>query len=374
MFLGSVPSAGLENRDGPRPLKVALRNARVFDGHQLGDPTTVVIDGGRIGTDAQGAEVFDAEGGTVIAGLIDAHIHVERREDLVRMAGFGVTTGLVMASWPRGQVNSLSNLPGLTDLRTAGIPAVGAGGNHAKMPDFPSEGIVTTPDEACRFVDARIEDGVDYIKIVTEGAPPEGMDLPTLKAVVRAAHDHSKNVIAHAVTSGAYAMALAAGVDIITHAPLDRSLDESLLARMATRGTVVVPTLTMMKASVRQIDLPFLDYAPAHHTVSALHRLGVPIVAGTDANASAGAPANVPHGEGMHQELELLVEAGLSPPAALRSATVLAARYFGLADRGLVAPGYRADLVLIDGDPMADITATRRIRRVWCAGVESVSA
>lgn len=83
---------------------------------------------------------------------------------------------------------------------------------------------------------------------------------------------------------------------------------------------------------------------------------------GTDANAGPGIPFSPRHGESLHDELELLIEAGLS--------TVLPAQHFGLHDRGVIEPGRRADLVLIDGDPVADIRATRQIRQVWCAGVE----
>ena len=96
----------------------------------------------------------------------------------------------------------------------------------------------------------------------------------------------------------------------------------------------------------------------------------MPILAGTDANAGPGIPFSPRHGESLHEELELLIEAGLSTVEALRAATVLPAQYFGLHDRGVIEPGRRADLVLIDGDPIADIRATRQIRRVWCAGVE----
>ena len=70
-----------------------------------------------------------------------------------------------------------------------------------------------------------------------------------------------------------------------------------------------------------------------------------------------------------HHELQLLVDAGLSPVEALRSATILAAQQFGLADRGIIAPGRRADLVLIDGDPVQDIRAVSKIAAVWCAGL-----
>jgi imidazolonepropionase-like amidohydrolase len=95
------------------------------------------------------------------------------------------------------------------------------------------------------------------------------------------------------------------------------------------------------------------------------------VLAGTDANNAAGVPASPEHGSSMHRELELLVEAGLTPVDALRAATVLPARYFGLPDRGVIEAGQRADLVLIAGDPLADIGATRKIERVWCTGIES---
>ena len=75
-------------------------------------------------------------------------------------------------------------------------------------------------------------------------------------------------------------------------------------------------------------------------------------------------------GESLHRELELLVVAGLSTIDALRAATSLPAKHFGLSDRGIIAPGHRADLVLIADDPIADISATRSIQRVWCGGME----
>lgn len=108
--------------------------------------------------------------------------------------------------------------------------------------------------------------------------------------------------------------------------------------------------------------------------MAALHAAGVPVLAGTDANAEPGAPFQVEHGASLHQELRLLVEAGLGPAEALRAATSLPARHFSLADRGSIEPGRRADLLLVDGDPLADIAATGHVLRVWCAGVEHVPA
>jgi imidazolonepropionase-like amidohydrolase len=110
--------------------------------------------------------------------------------------------------------------------------------------------------------------------------------------------------------------------------------------------------------------------------VRALHRAGIAVLAGTDANYSdpdgegnAILTAYAGHGIALHHELELLVRAGLTPAAALAAATSVPARLFGLADRGHVAPGLRADLLLVDGDPATDITATRNIAAIWRNGV-----
>jgi imidazolonepropionase-like amidohydrolase len=95
-----------------------------------------------------------------------------------------------------------------------------------------------------------------------------------------------------------------------------------------------------------------------------LRSAGVPLLAGTDANPFAPL-----HGTALHRELVLLTEAGLSNEEALAAATSVPARHFGLADRGRIAPGLRADLVLVDGDPTRDITATANIVDVWRRGV-----
>ncbi len=76
----------------------------------------------------------------------------------------------------------------------------------------------------------------------------------------------------------------------------------------------------------------------------------------------------------LHHELELLVDAGLSTIDALRAATVLPAEHFGVTERGVVAPGRRADPVLVDGDPLYDIRAVRSISRIWCGGIKHTTA
>jgi imidazolonepropionase-like amidohydrolase len=354
--------------------KTALTNVRVFDGRGIDKPTMVIIDGDRIGADPVGAQTIDAAGAILLPGLIDAHIHLTGVTDLERLRDHGVTTGLVMAAWPPDLVASLRGKRGLTDLRTAGTPAVGAGGSHARMPGFPREGIVTEPGQARLFVAARVSEGADYIKVITEAPGRGGVDQPVLNALVEEAHGHGKLVVAHAATAGAYGMALEAGIDVLTHAPLDKALDDAAVQRLAQGNRIVVPTLTMMEGIAKQSGRVGPDYRQSRASVAAIYRAGVPVLAGTDANSAPGAPASIPHGSSLHHELELLVDAGLTTLDALRAATSLPAKHFGLDDRGAVAPGLRADLILIDADPLADITATRRIQRVWCAGIEHIPA
>ena len=348
--------------------KTAVTNVRVFDGRQLLAPDTVVIEAGRIGAARRGARVIDGEGGVLLPGLIDAHVHLHGRHTLEQLASFGVTTALDMACAPPELVNSLRTVPGLTDIRSAGTPAIAPGSPHSHIPVVGPRGLITGADQARQFVADRVAEGSDYIKIIV-GNPAPSHDQATLDALAAAARAHGKLSVAHASSQAAVEMAQRAGVSVLTHVPLDQALDKAAAADAVAAGRVLIPTLAMMEGIVQQ-SAPDRDYAAARASVTVMYRAGVPILAGTDANAEAGGPAMISHGSSLHHELELLVEAGLTVVDALRAATSRPARYFGLADRGVIEPGRRADLVLIDGDPLRDITATRSIRRVWCGGTE----
>ncbi len=351
-------------------MTTAIENVRVFDGTGLSEPRRVVFEGvvladAAIPTD----EVIDGGGATLLPGLIDAHMHtVLGRVDLENLAHWGVTTGLDMAAWPLEFLNAMRHENGVAQIFSATIPAVGPGGNHAKMPGFPADGIVTTPEQARAFVEQRVLDGADYIKIVTEAAPPAGMDQPTVDAIVQVAHEHGLLVVAHSITTGAFRVAVEAGVDVSTHAPLDAVLDDATVSRMREMGMVSVPTLTMMEGTAQLFAARGLRYENARESVAKLHAAGIRILTGTDANSAPGAPFGPKHGESLHHEFELLTQAGLSPVEVLAGATSLTANTFALEDRAVIEPGKRADLLLVDGDPTTDITATRNIVGVWIAG------
>jgi hypothetical protein len=188
---------------------------------------------------------------------------------------------------------------------------------------------------------------------------------------------------------------VSAGIDVVAHVPVDGELDRALAERIAEAGIAVGPTLATTEnflgepggAAVaadprlagilgdaqaqrltsgapgrRGQGMP--PYSRAEENVGRLVDAGVTILAGTDAPN----PGTV-FGASLHRELELLGRCGITPAQALNAATAAPARVFNLADRGHTAPGQRADLMLVSGDPLTDITATRAIERIWRAGV-----
>ncbi|KAM6513981.1 hypothetical protein FALCPG4_015166 [Fusarium falciforme] len=373
--------------------KVAIKNVRIFYGEQLTAPTTVVIDGGVIGSDATGAHEIDGANGVLLPGLIDSHVHLEGERHLQRMTDWGVTTALGMGEWWPEKLQALREREGLTDIRSACIPATTPGSLHSKLLPVPPEALVSGPGDASSFVRDRLAEGADYIKVV---ADLPGPDQPTLNALVSAAHEQGKLVITHAATYIPFTMALAAKPDVITHVPRDKALDDESVARMVTDKPISVPTLAMMgtickplgwSAIMRLLFQPSLlwtvikgrrwlvgaeSYEHCKESVTRLYRAGVPVLVGTDSNEEEDSPFQIRHGEALHRELELLVEAGMSTVDVLRAATSLPAKHFGLSDRGVIEPGKRADLVLLRDDPINDIRATRSIQRVWCGGIEHV--
>jgi imidazolonepropionase-like amidohydrolase len=232
--------------------KIALTNVRVFGGDGLLEPATVVIDGDRIGTDPAGATTIDADGRVLLPGLIDCHIHLTDEATLAALARNGVTTGLDMGTWPPELVASLRGRPGVTDIRSSGTGATHPASAHAKRMGR-AQGLVADPDEAKAYVAQRVAEGVDYIKIIVD---PPGFDVATVRALVEAAHAHRLRAIAHAANSGAVLLAQAAGVDVLTHAPIDRPLSDDEVAATLAGSQVIVPTLTMMDAIVARLAGP----------------------------------------------------------------------------------------------------------------------
>ncbi len=386
-----------------------VQDVRVFDGERMHARRSVLIDGARIvnpdfkGKAPAGATLVDGAGKTLLPGLIDAHVHAYRHLALPLL--FGVTTQVdmftgvaVMQEVAKKMREGANNEQ--ADLFSAGTLATAPGGHGTEygMP-IPT---LTTPGEAQAFVDARLAEGSHFIKIVMEegmaGRKMASLDLPTVRALIQAAHARNKLAVVHISNLANARAALEAGADGLVHlfggAEPDAVAIGALAALAKQRKVFVIPTFSVMEsmAGLKAADVlgdagltnlldkeqaeplgttygrqpkPALLRAPNALTL-ALQQAGVPVLAGTDAGN-----AGTQHGISLHHEMASLVGAGLTPLQALRAATAAPAAAFQLGRRGRIAAGYKADLLLVDGDPSVDIAHTRRIVTVWKDGVDA---
>jgi imidazolonepropionase-like amidohydrolase len=388
-----------------------VEGARVFNGARLIEQADVLVEEGRVAAIARSLQgdgdvaVIDGTGKTLLPGLIDAHVHVRPPGLAEQAIAFGVTTVLDMGSEPAlmgPYRDRAAERNDLADIRSPSSPATPPGGHPAPLVglvfDQPLPGLEQAAD-ADEFVDARIAEGADYIKLVIEDGAMLGTTLPALgadvtDAVVRAAHARGKLAVAHVHTQAAAWQAIRAGVDGLVHLFIDSPPDQELIEQIAERDLFVSPTLTLLEAMVGRktgeglaedrrvrelLSEPWLEnlrrawrfdcpgnYEHAVETVARLHQAGVRLLAGTD-SAGLGVVGTA-QGVSLHRELELLVDAGLKETEALAAATSVPADCFGLDDRGRIAPGLQADLLLVEGDPTKAITDTLSIEGVWRRG------
>lgn len=172
----------------PSNSKIAPTNVRVFDGQELSELTTVIIDGGFIATDSTRARDFYGNGGVLLPGLTDVHVHLENSGHLKQLSKYGVTTALDMACWPPARVKSLKGHIGVTDILSAGSSASAPGSTHSHIPNFPKHSLLENASQAAQFVPDRVAEGSDYIKIISD---IRGPDQSTVNALVIASHKHN---------------------------------------------------------------------------------------------------------------------------------------------------------------------------------------
>jgi imidazolonepropionase-like amidohydrolase len=389
-----------------RSASFAVRDVRVFDGERTIQRTNVLVRDGRIQTVAAdstalagASSITDGEGRTLLPGLIDSHVHIAHdvQSALEQAIIMGVTTVLDLGSNEK-RVQTLKRVatedaPGLADVRTAGIVATAPGGHPTQM-DGPPPPIPTlaSADEAAAFVDARIAEGADYIKIVYDDLsgirePVPMLNRRTLDALIAAAHRRGKLAVVHVLSEQQAREAIDAGADVLAHMFMGPTTSPTFGSFASGRRVAVVPTLSVICGDSQAHSLltdsnmsPFIR--PVWRRMLEMPREGRRSCGGAEAAIKqlvsakaailAGSDAPSPgttYGVSLHGELSLLVRSGLSPVQALMAATSIPARIFRLADRGAIRAGMRADLVLVAGDPTQDIAAARRIVGVWKRGV-----
>lgn len=350
-----------------------------------------------------GLDVLDLGRYTVMPGLIDAHTHVVHSGEpgdswtANALTELPATTALKAARHARRHLDM-----GVTTIRDVGArdwvdialrDAIHAGwqpgprmlvaghgitasGGHMDArkyvrPGVPTEalggiGVVAdSPDEARRAAWEQLMRGADLLKLnatlseyvrASGGQCSPELTYEAMQAVCNVAHDTGRRVAAHCHGGPGVTRAIEAGVDTFEHG---RFLTDEQMDLIAARGRYLVPTLSPEARRAEAGTVPenpgdrrWMEMATAtmYKTVERAHRLGVPIVAGTDA-----AMPGVRHGEVWFEMLHL-AQAGLSTADVLAAATCVAATALGLSDEvGQVCPGLAADLIAVDGDPLRDL-------------------
>jgi imidazolonepropionase-like amidohydrolase len=398
--------------------RTVFSGGSVFDGTGTAPaPADVVVEDGRIvevGTGLDGDKGVDCAGAVLLPGMFDCHVHVtiseigllarvqkpfsyqfyEAARNLRATLGQGITTVRDAAGADLGIKQAVDDglIPGPRMQISVGLisPTGGHGDSwhpsglcvplmvpHPGRPDSTVDG----PDEMRRVARTLLRAGADVLKVCTTGGVLSPRDDPRhsqftpaeLDVLITEATMQGRPVMAHAQGSAGIKNAVRAGVRSIEHGIY---LDDEAIELMLSHDTWLVPTLVapvnVLRAADAGVDLPAAVVAKAREVVQAhrdsvrrAHAAGVRIAMGTDSGVG-------PHGTNL-EELALMRECGLSPADVLVATTSSAARLLGLDGQlGRVEPGWRADLVVVNGDPYDFATLGSNIRAVWKDGVRVV--
>ncbi|MCC7253137.1 amidohydrolase family protein [Hyphomicrobium sp.] len=427
MVLAGAPAAaetvaltGIRLIDGRGGAPVEDATIVISDGRIVGAGRNVAV--------PDGARRIAHAGRTVIPGLITAHSHVGQvggvemgaknytREiitaELAQFGRYGVTTVValgnngplfqgVRADAHAGKLDG-ADLFGVSQ----GIGVPNGAPPQAMMKVGPDQLFrPATAEEARQAVDRMAAAKTDLVKIWLDnfgGLLPVKMAPEVYRAVIDQSHRHGLRVAAHVHDLVDAEAIIDAGADIIAHGIRDKPVPPELIAKMKEKGVWYVATLALDDATFAWADqapwtlTPFTQAALSPAVVErtddaawrekvlaeprtaaarrslamnlrnlkTLHDAGVRIGFGTDSGATPLRVAGVAE----HRELALMVEAGLTPADALIVATANTAKLLELSDRGTLEAGKRADLLVLEGDPLADIAASQRIVEVWTAG------
>jgi imidazolonepropionase-like amidohydrolase len=387
---------------GAGPIQAESKSTTAIVGATIFDATgaqprvaTVVIQDGRIAAVGsgikvpRGARIIKAQGKALLPGFFDVHTHWSTSGEPATppqianaYLAAGVTTVNDFHQQPESYEPRRRWLSSLASPHVNLVARMSTPGGHgADWGDTATTRWVSTAAAAREEVRDLLLYRPDFIKVFADGwrygtAPDNtSMNLSTLSAIVDEAHKNGLKVLTHTVTVERGKDAARARVDVIAHSLQDGQIDQETIDLMKSNSVHYAPTLAIYEPvkpggrTPSNPDDPIMKlrvrkFGYALHNVKALHDAGVVVVVGTDSGISGAS-----HGVSTLHEMELLVQAGLTATEALTAATANSAKALGaLADRGTIEKGKRADLVLIDGAPWADIGAVRRVDRVFVDG------
>jgi imidazolonepropionase-like amidohydrolase len=365
--------------------RTAVENIHIFDGSQFTPPKTVCIDGGWI-VDIDGCSnptiTVDGAGKFMIPGLIDSHLHLTDVQSLENFTSYGCTTAMHMNCQNYTQCHVNANQVGLASFNWAGMSAVGNGSAHEKTdPTRPRDTLIYPDTDVADFVSYQFNNGSDFMKITAEVCGPSTEQQIQMVDTTR--NKYNKQSMTHASAISSYKQAVISNTDGIQHVPDDGILDNSTIKQILAQNQFVTPTLNVFEFAYRNPLL--LSYFTvqagsnrslehAQQNAKLLHQHGVPLIAGTDSVGTLnkdGQSTQVPWGLSLHFELQNFVNIlGMTPAEALNAATKNAAKWHRVPDRGSIAVEKRADLVILNSNPLLNITNTLDIDRIWAFGVE----
>ena len=377
----------------PQTDAIVYEGARVIPGDGSGpiENAVFVVEDGRFTLVGPAAEVtipegstrVDLSGKTVIPALVNAHIHLsldraEREDQLRHMAYYGQGT-VVSMGLDEGPVPfEVRDSPIPDGARTliAGRGITSPEPGRSEVPHW-----VTTEEEARAAVREVAESGADLVKIWVDdrNGQYERLSEPLYSAVIDEAHQHGLQVAAHIFRLEDAKGLLRAGVDMFAHGIRDQVLDDELLALWEERGDVtLIPNLpgpgvpadlswitTIPEAEVQEMQAGQTEN-PAAQEAFAIQAENLMRLNGAGAHIAFGTDGSTPWAA--HLEMEDMVRTGMTPAEVIHAATGGSATLFGLTDVGVIASGRAADFVVLDADPLDDITNSRLIADVYLRG------